>query len=140
MKPSRGVRAPRRIGAPLRWFAAPSAALLSVSFVSLLGAGGAPAPSIFGDVDCSGALVSVDSLKVLRFSAGFPQPQISQTCLIGYEVPVDGVSRIWGDNDCSGVVNSVDALKTLRQMAALSYAQSEPCPDIGSTVQADFGQ
>jgi hypothetical protein len=41
----------------------------------------------------------------------------------------------WGDVDCSGGgPTSVDALKVLRNVAALPVSQTEPCPDIQTTV------
>jgi hypothetical protein len=47
--------------------------------------------------------------------------------------------RTQGDVDCNGGVTSVDALKELRYVAALSVAQSEPCPDIGDDVASVWG-
>jgi len=136
--PFRGVGAQGL--APLRWFIGTAFALsLCVSLALVHVAAAASISLPFGDVDCSGTITSVDSLRILRHSAGFPEPQMPP-CRVGDGAMVDGVSRIWGDNDCSGAVNAVDALKTLRQLAALSYVQNEPCPDIDSTVQADFGQ
>jgi hypothetical protein len=110
------------------------------SSADLQSATAAQIPAAFGDVDCSGSINVVDSLKILRFSVGLPQPQGVGPCRIGDAVLVDSEPRLWGDNDCSGTVNSIDALKTLRQLTGLSYVQNEPCSDIGSAVQVDFGQ
>lgn len=44
-----------------------------------------------------------------------------------------------GDVDCNGGVDSVDALKELRHSAALSVAQVEPCPNIGSEFASLWG-
>jgi hypothetical protein len=101
-------------------------------------AGGGGTTATWGDVNCSSTVDSVDSLWILRYSAGLPQPQGEGACPfwgIGVTVGVDGTLRTWGDNDCSGAVNSVDALKTLRYVASLPVQQNEPCPDIGTTVQ-----
>jgi hypothetical protein len=49
-----------------------------------------------------------------------------------------GTSRIWGDVDCTGLILPRDAqaiLKNVQTQAALS--QTEPCPDVGSTVTVD---
>ena len=44
-------------------------------------------------------------------------------------------SQLWGDADCDGDVDAVDALKGLRYVAALSVAQNESCPIVGTTVE-----
>ena len=46
-------------------------------------------------------------------------------------------SEKWGDVDCNGAVNAVDALKVQRFAAALSVSQTEPCVNIGTTVNAN---
>jgi hypothetical protein len=84
----------------------------------------------FGDVDCSGQVNSIDSLKLLRFSSGMAYSQTEPCEDIGTGVLANG--EIQGDVDCSDAVNSVDSLKVLRYASALAYSQSEPCPDIGS--------
>lgn len=55
-------------------------------------------------------------------------------------VPGAGTERIWGDVDCDSDVDAVDALKVLRYVVGLSVVQTEPCPDIGSTVTVDTAQ
>jgi hypothetical protein len=85
---------------------------------------------MFGDVDCSNAINSVDALKVLRAGASLAYSQ-SEPC-VDIGTVIAGVDEIQGDVDCSGAFNSVDSLKLLRFSAALVYTQNEPCPDIGS--------
>lgn len=100
-------------------------------------AGGEGTPVQWGDVNCSSTIDSVDSLWILRYTAGLPQPQGESACPfwgIGFTVAVDGEPRTWGDDDCSGAVNAVDALKTLRYVATLPVKQNYPCPGIGTTV------
>jgi hypothetical protein len=69
-----------------------------------------------GDVNCSGAVDSVDALRVLAIVAGMAVPQ--EVCASP-------------DVDCDGDEDAVDALKILRYVAGMSYTQHEPCPDIG---------
>jgi len=52
-------------------------------------------------------------------------------------VPGVGTEMVWGDVDCDRDVDATDALKVLRYVAGLSVLQTEPCPDIGSTVTVD---
>jgi CSLREA domain-containing protein len=90
-----------------------------------------PPPGLpFGDVDCSGGVNSVDSLKLLRFGSGLAYAQNEPCPDIGAGVLPNG--EIQGDVDCTNAVNSVDSLKLLRFTSGLAYAQTEPCPDIGS--------
>jgi len=46
---------------------------------------------------------------------------------------------IQGDVDCDGDVDAVDALKDLQHVAALGFAQTEPCPDVGTVIPAGEG-
>jgi hypothetical protein len=80
-----------------------------------------------GDVDCSGAVNSVDALKILRHSASLSVAQGPGCAPIGSQV-----ASLFGDVDCSGTVNSVDALKVLRFSAALLVTYNEPCRHIGT--------
>jgi hypothetical protein len=99
------------------------------------GPGGTPTPTpvpgglIQGDVDCSGSVNSVDSLKILRFVA-----QLSVAKGPGCPEIGNQVASLFGDVDCSGGVNSVDSLKLLRYVASLSVSQSNSCPAIGSSL------
>jgi hypothetical protein len=43
---------------------------------------------IWGDVDCSGALTPVDSLKILRFDAGLSVSQEEDCPLMGAQVTI----------------------------------------------------
>jgi hypothetical protein len=89
-----------------------------------------PAPQFkFGDVDCSGTINSIDSLKISRYTSSLSYAQNEPCKDIGKKLP-NGVRQ--GDVDCNDAINSIDALKLSRYVANLSYGQSEPCPDIGS--------
>jgi hypothetical protein len=84
-------------------------------------------PAIMGDVDCSGGVNAIDSLKLLRFNASLSVIYVGNPCTkINYLTPHNG------DVDCSGVVNSIDALKILRHNALLTVPQTEPCDNIGT--------
>ncbi len=78
-------------------------------------------------MDCSGAVNSVDGLKILRYVAGLSHSAEGSCPNIG-----DGAPKEWGDVDCDGRVNSVDTLKILRYVAGLDVSQYEPCTGIGS--------
>lgn len=93
---------------------------------SLIGATVSLAGSCNGDVDCSLAANSVDSLKVLRHNAGLSVSQTEPCANIGIDIG----PRNQGDVDCSGTVSSVDSLKILRAAASLSVSQTQPCPPI----------
>ena len=103
-----------------------------------------PQQEMWGDVDCSGSVNPIDSLKLLRKDAGLSSLSIQGLCPgLGSTVAVDAVERVWGDGDCSGALNPVDSLKTLRFDAGLSAPKVDPaCPDFGSlvTVGATAGQ
>jgi hypothetical protein len=86
-------------------------------------------PRIQGDVDCTGLVTSVDSLKEMRSSANLEVSQTEPCPEIG-----EGALLVWGDVDCSGVVNATDALRILRYLAGLWVPQDEPCADIGTQV------
>ena len=78
-----------------------------------------------GNVDCSDAVNSVDSLKVLRHNAALSVSQEEPCQDIGLALALTG---IMGDVDCSGGVNAVDSLKILRAVAGLSVSQQPGCP------------
>ena len=54
---------------------------------------------------------------------------------------VCGPNRLatFGDADCSGSVSIADAQKTARVLVDLTITQTEPCPDIGTTVAVTEG-
>jgi hypothetical protein len=84
-----------------------------------------------GNVDCNLAINSVDSLKVLRHSAGLGVSQDEPCRNIGLPrllPPPD--DRLIGDVDCSGDVTAVDALKVLRVVAGLDVALPPGCAAI----------
>ena len=97
----------------------------------LLLSGGSPAAApavaaadpVQGDVNCSSAVDSVDSLQILRSVAGL---STSANCL--YEV---------GDVDCNNPVNSVDALRLLRYVAGLNVQTPNGCTPIGDVPRPE---
>lgn len=84
-------------------------------------------PHLQGDVDCSGAVLATDALKVLRHIAGLSVVQTEPCDNIG-----TGGLPLQGDVDCSGAVLATDALKILRHIAGLSVVQTPPCDTIGT--------
>lgn len=82
-------------------------------------------PPVSGDVDCSGAVDSVDALKILRYVAGLPVAQNPGCPGIG-----EGEPSVVGDVDCGGGVDSLDALKVLRHIAGLPNNLPPGCPEI----------
>lgn len=73
---------------------------------------------IQGDVDCNGVANSVDSLKILRETAGFG----AAPCAIA------------GDVNCDGANNAVDSLFILRYVASLPVNQPALCTPIGDAL------
>ncbi len=69
-----------------------------------------------GDVDCNGAVNSVDALMILRSVAGLP---VTADCLAAV-----------GDVDCDDDKDSVDSLKILRYVAGLPVGQPQGCSPI----------
>ncbi len=94
----------------------------------------APGNRLWGDIDCSGAVDSVDSLKTLRYVTGLAITQTEWCPNPGTMPQVDGTPQLWGDIDCSGGINSVDALKILRRVTGLTITQNLPCPGLGAIV------
>jgi hypothetical protein len=84
---------------------------------------GGPAPLV-GDLNCSGAVNSIDALLALRTTVNLPVNLPVGCPPIGS----DGI----GDVDCDKDVDPVDALKILRYGAGLSVLQNDPCADIGT--------
>jgi hypothetical protein len=96
--------------------------------------------NLWADIDCSGAVNPIDSLKVLKVDAGQTVTQSAhcpapKTQLDVSQTGLDPLSEKWGDADCTGALNPVDSLKILRFDAGYTTLQQEPCPDIGSEVQ-----
>ncbi len=94
-----------------------------------------PSPASFkkGNVNCDGAVTSVDALQVLRHVAGLQVnqnpgcPQIGGALAAALAAAEGG---LFGDVDCDGAVNSVDALKILRYVASLPVSQPQGCSPI----------
>jgi hypothetical protein len=82
----------------------------------------------WGDIDCSGALDPIDSLKVLRNDAGLPVGAHALCPALDEGFLFNSSFLLWGDLDCQGGIQPVDALKTLRADAGLSVAVATPCP------------
>jgi glucose/arabinose dehydrogenase len=84
-----------------------------------------------GNVNCDGSVNSVDSLAVLRHSAGLGVLQ-NEPCLNPGQPrllpPPD--NDLMGDVNCFGGVNSIDALLILRAVAGLSTNIPPNCPEI----------
>jgi hypothetical protein len=89
---------------------------------------------LFGDVDCDGAVTTVDALKELRFDAGLSVAQEPGCPAMGVALPASVTSPPWGDVDCDGAVGPVDGLILLRFDAGLEVAQEEGCPQIGNPL------
>jgi len=104
-----------------------SVAAMSVLLSWYAGPAGAGSPPLQGDVDCSGSVTAVDSLKILRYTIGLSVTQPPFCALVGTGSPVNG------DVDCDNDVDPVDALRILRHNAGLSVIQNEPCTDIGTS-------
>lgn len=87
-----------------------------------------PVLATAGDVNCDGAVDSVDALAILRIASAMS----AGGC------PLHGGAAAASPNpdadvDCDGDADPVDALAVLRFAAGLSpLAQREPCPAIGS--------
>ena len=94
--------------------------------------------NLWADIDCSGGVNPVDSLKMLREDAGLSVAQGADCPEPGTDLIViwdsESTNDKWGDADCSGSLDPVDSLKVLRFDAGLFYIQQEPCPDIGAEV------
>jgi hypothetical protein len=80
-----------------------------------------------GNVDCNLSVNSIDSLKVLRHSAGLSVAQEEPCLNIGQQIPG---SEVMGDTNCAGGVNAVDALYILRAAAGLPVNLPGGCPAV----------
>jgi hypothetical protein len=94
-----------------------------------------PSPASFkkGNVNCDGAVNSVDALQELRHVAGMQVNQGPGCPEIGGALAaalVAAAGGVFGDVDCDAAVNSVDALKILRYVAGLPVSQPQGCTPI----------
>ena len=80
-----------------------------------------------GDVDCSGAVNSIDGLKLLRHVAGLDVAQSEPCPDIG-----TGDGELFGDINCDGSITAVDALFVLRFVAALPANLPQGCRSVGT--------
>jgi hypothetical protein len=85
-----------------------------------------PCPIGIGDVDCNGAVNSIDALKILRHNASLQVSQTEPCTDLGQSTG----SRDQGDVDCNNAVNAIDALKVLRGVAGLTVQQEPGCPSV----------
>ncbi len=83
-----------------------------------------------GDMDCNGAVDSVDGLRILRYAAGL-NPNVPGACPGPGSLAGAGPK---GDMDCNTTVDSVDALRILRYAAGLSPGLPGGCPAIGAPI------
>jgi len=84
-----------------------------------------------GNINCDGAVNSVDALGVLRYSAGLSVAQNDPCLDIGLpRLLMPPADELMGDVNCSGGVNSVDALLVLRAVAGLGVSIPGGCPVI----------
>ncbi|MFQ5858919.1 MAG: hypothetical protein ACE5LU_25245, partial [Anaerolineae bacterium] len=75
-------------------------------------------------------LVQHGSQADVQVSIEFDEPE--GIIIRSVELPLMDV--LWGDVDCDGDVDIGDAQKIARWLINLSVSQTEPCPDIGSSV------
>ncbi len=80
----------------------------------------ADGPARMGDVNCSGAVDTIDSLQVLRLIAGL---NTNADCM-----------EAAGDTDCDGDEDSVDSLRILRHTAGLTMSAPEGCTPVGEPL------
>ena len=78
--------------------------------------------AIMGDVNCGGVVDSIDSLQVLRGTAGL---STNADCM-------DPA----GDVDCDADADSTDALRILRFVASLPVQAPDDCTPIGNAIES----
>lgn len=93
----------------------------SVNHASPTDAGGGV---IQGDVNCSQNVDSIDSLQILRSTAGLPA---AANCLAES-----------GDVNCSTNIDAVDALQILRHVAGLGVNAAAGCTPIGDPLEQEI--
>ncbi|HET9476150.1 MAG TPA: hypothetical protein VFP63_01540 [Dehalococcoidia bacterium] len=110
-------------------------------------AAGEPFQELWGDLNCSGEVQSVDALYPLRYVAGIDVYIPEGICDTRLGMFPDTVLQIeggpqvqWADVDCSGEITAVDALRILRFVAGLPNAVPEGCPAIGELTTLSFAQ
>jgi hypothetical protein len=92
-------------------------------------------PRTWGDVDCSGDVGPIDSLKILKTDAGVTVSQTVPGCPdFKSGVTAGGASEEWADDNCDGTVDPVDSLITLRFDAGLTITPALGCPAMGVSV------
>ncbi len=98
--------------------------LLALALVAAPGPDAVPAtadgPGVMGDVNCGRTVDTVDSLQILRLSAGL---STNAACM-------DPA----GDVDCDGDKDAVDSLRILRHVAGLSNTTPAGCTPIGEAI------
>ena len=85
------------------------------------------ASHLSGDVDCSGAVNSIDALKLSRHVAGLSVAQMQPCPAIG-----TGDGDIFGDVNCDGSITAVDALFVLRFVAGMPVNLPQGCRPVGT--------
>lgn len=94
-----------------------------------------------GDDQCDDDVDAADALTGLQANAALPYNQQPGCPDIGSEIGIVALAQpagdvaLFGDVDCDGDVDAVDALKILQFVAGLPFGQSEPCPDLGTTLE-----
>ena len=79
---------------------------------------------LWGDVNCSTEVDTVDGLAVLTHVVGFPPLATGPDCP-SLGDPVGGFA--WGDVNCNEALDSIDALATLQFLVGFSPSQEEGC-------------
>lgn len=82
---------------------------------------------VVGDVDCNGAVNSIDALKLLRAVSGLDVSQGDACPGIGA-----GDADVFGDVNCDASITSVDALLVLRFVASLPVNPPNGCREMGT--------
>ncbi len=95
-------------------------ALAGVGSYVVLGRSSPALAAVMGDVNCGGTVDTVDSLQILRLSAGL---STNAACM-------DPA----GDVDCDGDKDAVDSLRILRHVAGLTNTTPDGCTPIGEAT------
>ena len=108
------------------------AALAGVGSTQRVSEAGVEQERIHGDLDCSGALNSVDALIGIRYLAGLDTDVFEACPEMGGLVE----HNLWGDVDCDRAISAVDFLRILRSVAALAVTQTPGCSVLGQVGAA----